>query len=92
MKITPSARSAVSALLTLSAAALAAPAWSADNPNMEKCYGVTRAGKNDCAGPTHACVGQSQVDGSGKDFIEVPKGTCDRLTGGSLTPKQAKPG
>lgn len=86
--ISPSARSAIRALLALGAAALtASPAWSADNPNTEKCYGVAKAGKNDCAGPTHDCAGQSKVDGSGKDFIAVPKGTCDRLTGGSLTPK-----
>jgi uncharacterized membrane protein len=31
--------------------------------------------------------GQSKVSGDGRDFVAVPKGTCERLHGGSLTPK-----
>jgi uncharacterized membrane protein len=54
---------------------------------MEKCYGVVKAGKNDCAGPAHACAGQAKVDSGPKEFVAVPKGTCARLAGGSLTPK-----
>jgi uncharacterized membrane protein len=54
---------------------------------MEKCFGVVKAGKNDCAGPTHACAGQSKQDAGGKDWINVPKGTCERLSGGSPVPK-----
>ena len=61
-------------------------AHAADDPNTEKCYGVVEAGKNDCAGAAHACSGQSR-EATGKEFIKVPKGTCDRLTGGSLTVK-----
>jgi uncharacterized membrane protein len=48
---------------------------------------VSKAGKNDCAGAAHACSGQSKMDASTKDFIAVPKGTCERLAGGSLTSK-----
>lgn len=60
----------------------------ADDANTEKCYGVAKAGKNDCAGAAHACSGQGKgADGSGKEWIKLPKGTCDRLVGGSLTPK-----
>jgi uncharacterized membrane protein len=47
---------------------------------------VAKAGKNDCAGAAHACAGQSSKDGSNKEFVKVPKGTCERLVGGSLTP------
>jgi len=65
---------------------LAAPAFSADDGNSEKCYGVAKAAKNDCAGGAHACAGQSTKDGSPKEFLKVPKGTCARLVGGSLTP------
>jgi uncharacterized membrane protein len=75
---------AITSLLALGAAAFAAPASAADKPDAEKCYGVAKAGKNDCAGPSHACQGQSKVTASGKDFIEVPKGTCERLANGSL--------
>jgi uncharacterized membrane protein len=50
----------------------------------EKCYGVAKAGKNDCAANGHSCAGQSKANG-GKEWIKLPKGTCERLVGGSLT-------
>jgi uncharacterized membrane protein len=65
---------------------LNAPAFSADNGNFEKCYGLAKAGKNDCAGAAHACSGQSTKNASAKEFVKLPKGTCERLVGGSLTP------
>ena len=88
MKKTSATVTAISSLLTLGAAALSAtPTFAADKVEMEKCYGVVKAGKNDCAGPAHACAGQSKTDAGGKEFVTLPKGTCARLTGGSLTPK-----
>jgi uncharacterized membrane protein len=87
MKKTSATVTAISSLLTLGAAALATPSFAADKVDMEKCYGVVKAGKNDCAGPAHACAGQAKVDSGGKEFVAVPKGTCARLSGGSLTPK-----
>jgi uncharacterized membrane protein len=86
MNKTSATVTAISSLLTLSAA-FATPSFAADKPDMEKCYGVAKAGKNDCAGAAHTCAGQSKVDSGPKEFIEVPKGTCERLTGGSLTAK-----
>jgi uncharacterized membrane protein len=87
MKKTSATVTAIGSLLTLGAAALTTPAFAADKVEMEKCYGVVKAGKNDCAGPAHACAGQAKVDSGGKEFVTVPKGTCARLAGGSLTPK-----
>lgn len=87
MKKTNATITAISSLLTLGAAACAAPALAADKAEMEKCYGVAKAGKNDCAGPAHACAGQSKTDAGGKEWIYVPKGTCERLSGGSVTAK-----
>jgi uncharacterized membrane protein len=87
MKKTNATIAAISSLLTLGAAALSAPTFAADKPDMEKCYGVAKAGKNDCAGPAHACAGQSKMDAGGKEWIYVPKGTCERLSGGSVTAK-----
>lgn len=88
MKKTSATITAIGSLLTLGAAVFATPVMAADKMmDMEKCYGVSKAGKNDCAGAAHACAGQSKADASGKDFISVPKGTCDRLTGGSLAAK-----
>jgi uncharacterized membrane protein len=72
---------AVSSLLVVSATAFAA-----DEANSEKCYGVAKAGKNDCAGAAHACAGQGKADASAKEFVKLPKGTCERIVGGSLTP------
>jgi len=65
---------------------LPATAFSADEATMEKCYGVAKAGKNDCAGAAHACAGQSTKAGNPGDFLKVPKGTCERLVNGRLTP------
>ena len=87
MKKTSATVTAISSLLTLGAAALATPTFAADKVEMEKCYGVVKAGKNDCAGPAHACAGQAKVDSGGKEFVALPKGTCVRLAGGSLTTK-----
>ena len=70
--------------------ACAGPAYSADDakkPATEKCYGVAKAAKNDCAAPSHSCSGLSKKDGDTKEWITVPKGTCERLVNGSLTAK-----
>ena len=63
-------------------------------PGMEKCYGISMAGKNDCAaGPGTTCAGTSKVDYQGNAWKYVPKGTCTtiRTPGGmgSLTPVKA---
>ncbi len=84
-KTAPMTIAAITSLLALSSAVFAAPAMM--KPDQEKCYGVAKAGKNDCAAGAHACQGQSTKSGDGHDFVAVPKGTCDRLNGGSLTPK-----
>ncbi len=81
------ALTAIGGLLAMTMGALAHAAPAADSPDTEKCYGVAKAGKNDCAGAAHACAGQSKMDAGGKEWIKVPKGTCERLVGGSLTAK-----
>lgn len=50
----------------------------------EKCYGVAKAGKNDCATKTSSCAGTSSEDGQTDAFIVVPEGLCEKLVGGSL--------
>lgn len=50
--------------------------------DMEKCYGVAKAGKNDCGTSVHACAGQSTQDKDAGEWIYVPKGTCDKISGG----------
>ena len=55
----------------------------ADDANTEKCYGVARRARTTAPGTPHSCQGQSKVDRDGNDWIKVPKGTCDRIAGGS---------
>ncbi len=50
----------------------------------EKCYGVAKAGHNDCQTANSSCAGTSTVDNQGDAFIALPKGLCERLAGGSL--------
>ena len=49
----------------------------------EKCYGIAKAGKNDCAANGHSCAGQSKVDNDPTEWKFVPKGDCEKL-GGTL--------
>lgn len=55
--------------------------------DMEKCYGIVKAGKNDCKTATNSCVGHAEKDGDANAFLVVPKGTCDKIVGGSKNPK-----
>jgi len=68
-----------SAFAAVAACALSAPVLAADT--MEKCYGVAKAGQNDCAGNSHACAGQSKQDNSPGDFKVVKAGTCTQMGG-----------
>ncbi|PND38305.1 hypothetical protein C1O66_12745 [Paucibacter aquatile] len=78
------------------AAAVQGAAQAAENkpsskPAMEKCYGISLAGQNDCAaGPGTSCAGTSKVDYQGNAWKKVPVGTCVTTKTpkgqGSLTP------
>ena len=60
-----------------------APPWKA-----EKCYGIAKAGKNDCAATgNNSCGGTSKLNADPKAWVYVPEGYCDRIVGGSKTPK-----
>jgi uncharacterized membrane protein len=70
------------ALATVCAAGTAA---AADAPK-EKCYGVAKAGQNDCAvDGLHSCATQAKTDNGATDWKYVPKGTCEKA-GGKTTP------
>ena len=54
----------------------------------EKCYGIARAGQNDCASTgNNSCGGSSKVNSDPRAWIYVPAGYCERIVGGSLKPK-----
>ena len=82
----------LAATLALTIAATATSASAADKAPMEKCYGVSLAGKNDCkAGAGTSCAGTSKVNYQGNAWKLVKAGTCTTIKtpkgSGSLTPK-----
>jgi len=79
-----SALAAVTALAASSA--FAGPAPQPDY-SFEKCYGVSKAGTNDCQTSTHSCAGTATADNQGDAWIYLPAGSCGKLTSGSTEPK-----
>lgn len=75
---------ALASLIALSALGAQTASAAEDKKDMEKCYGVAKAGKNDCKTMSSACAGHSTSDAQPDAFIALPKGTCERLAGGSL--------
>jgi uncharacterized membrane protein len=78
MKTTLTIAAAPSTALLLGAAAQA-------QGNIEKCDGVAKAGKNDCQAASSSCAGTSKKDAQTDAWISVPKGTCDKISGGRLS-------
>ncbi|WP_280151095.1 DUF2282 domain-containing protein [Piscinibacter sp. XHJ-5] len=76
---------ASSALASVLALGLLSGAQAADEKNKEKCYGIAKAGQNDCANlsGTHSCAGQSKADNAVEEWKYVEKGTCAKLGGKS---------
>ena len=64
--------------------ALAAPDWAKKGDTLEKCAGVVKAGKNDCGAKGHACGGKAAADNDPEEWVYMPKGVCDKLTGGKV--------
>ena len=74
-------KTAAPTVFSLAAIAVAAAATAAHadpaKPAMEKCYGISKAGKNDCkAGAGTSCAGTSTKDYQGNAWKLVPAGTC----------------
>jgi uncharacterized membrane protein len=58
---------------------------------MEKCFGIAKAGLNDCGTATNSgCAGSSTADGQVSAWLYVPKGTCNKIVGGSLVEPKAE--
>lgn len=78
------------AVAGLFAVSVSASAADPDHSNQDKCFGIAKAGQNDCASPAaaHACAGQSKVDNSPQEWKYVAKGTCESLGGKSEAQKK----
>lgn len=81
------AHSAIASLFAVGVLAATHPAEAAKKKDMEKCYGIVKAGKNDCQTSNSSCAGTAEVDNKPTAFIVLPKGTCEKIVGGSLKPK-----
>lgn len=80
-------RSAIAGLFTLGAVAITEQAVAGAPKGMEECYGIAKAGMNDCATKKHSCAGQVQKDGDKDEYVYVPVGTCKKIVGGLLIKK-----
>ena len=68
---------------TLAPNAMAVP----DAPKAwEKCAGIAKAGMNDCGAldGKHGCAGQATRDNDPVEWVYVPQGTCEKITGGRV--------
>ncbi len=82
-------QSAISAAITLGVMAgnsVAFASGQAAKPEaakqMEKCYGIVKAGMNDCGTPTHSCASHATKDADVDEWLYLPKGTCEKIVGG----------
>jgi uncharacterized membrane protein len=87
--MTSTEKTALAATSVLGALALAiaqAHAGPVAQPSgSEKCYGVAKAGHNDCAAGLHSCAGQSTKSFDKASFVYLPTGACSKLAGGSTS-------
>jgi uncharacterized membrane protein len=79
--------SALAAALSLG---VVAQAQAQDKAAKEKCFGIAKAGQNDCASisGSHSCAGQAKGDNGSDEWKYVAKGTCK--TAGGMTADEAK--
>jgi len=46
-----------------------------------KCYGVAKAGKNDCGTANHSCAGMAKTDNDPTEWVSMPKDACEKAGG-----------
>lgn len=86
------AASAISSILALGIlTATSVNAVPSQPAEWEKCAGIAKAGKNDCGAlnGSHNCAGHATADNDENEWLYVPKGTCEKITGGVV--KAVKP-
>ncbi len=77
-------RGAIASLIALGVSA-AADTTMAAQKQAEKCAGIVKAEKNDCGTSTTSCHGSVKQDRHPEAWIEVPKGTCEKIAGAYVT-------
>ena len=81
-------QAAVAGIVALGFASLVAAQPVQQKAGTEKCYGVAKAGQNDCGTAKHACAAQgAKTDNDPTEWKYVAKGTCDKMGGKMAAPK-----
>jgi len=76
--------SAIALGIGLAAQAQAAkPKWQ----GYEKCAGIVKKGMNSCGTSKHGCAGHAKGNNDPEEWIYLPKGTCDKISGSTLKKK-----
>jgi uncharacterized membrane protein len=74
--------------LTTTHSAMAAEQLGISQNTQEKCYGIAKAGMNDCATAAQSCASSATKDRQSDAFIFLPSGTCQKIVGGVLKPQE----
>ncbi len=82
-------RAAFASALALGAISAAHSGPVPADPSKDKCYGIAKAGHNDCASASgsHSCAGTAKKDGDPGDWKYVARGTCEQMGGKMMPPK-----
>lgn len=78
------ATAAIGSVLALGLTAASGVMAADEEAEIEKCAGIVKAEMNDCGANGHACAGMAKVDSDPNEWIKVPKGTCDKIVGGTV--------
>ena len=88
MKSHSSLRAAVAGLIALGLSASVAAEPVKQPSGTEKCYGIAKAGQNDCGTAKHACAAMGKADNDATEWKYVAKGTCEQMGGKNAAEKK----
>ena len=80
-------QAAIAGLVAIGFAAAVNAQPVAPKDGTEKCYGIAKAGQNDCGTAKHACAGEgAKTDNDPTEWKYVAAGTCQSVGGKSAPP------
>jgi len=79
-------QTALASLIAIGLATISADAL-AGKPGFEKCAGIVKTGMNDCGTSKHSCSGMAKKDNAADEWLYVPAGTCNKISGATLKQK-----
>jgi uncharacterized membrane protein len=88
MNKSPLVTTVIASAVALGVSMASSSALAASHKGMEKCYGVVKAGKNDCGAKGHSCAGQAKKNNDPNEWIYLPTGTCEKIVGGVVKNKK----